>query len=759
MAIIKKTITGLKPDTNYLFTVKPKNTEIAATDDLPDSIRIRVPAYSGTPPKVSNLVLASNFQSAIFKFDPINDADLDYYEYQIFDIDPRINPSALPLDSILSLTGDSERVSGINKATVFVVSVENSTTTSTDETTFPTKYWGRVRAVNTARNASTDWSDVAESDETPLIDEQFIGSLTAAKITSGQISSQEITLNGQGSIIKSSASPGWYIEGDGEFSLGGSSGITYTQNAGVVIGSNVLVSADLEVSAGELLVTGPNPGEILRISNSLPGGNAGMVVGSGVTGATPNNHWFVDGDFRVGGSTDYILWNPQSSELSVKGEIDATTGNIGEWQITEQGLFNTSNETIAEAEPGENLFYRSSVEIYPPGFKEYVGDNVKSFSSIKQTSEWEWNPSFNPDLYSYVSNLSSDNIDFLYKGNTISADPDEFLYSNSSLSVDGLLIRSGDSEADIETALGQKGVFLEVGSLRYWGEPLQVLSEDTSALSISSGSTLDLTAVTTSTLSGQTVNISASGSGSAVNITASNSSITSPTTVINSSGTAFGTTTITSGSSRHTLINGGSNVSLSSNTGRLIISPSTVSTTHLAIDQNTIQAKATGTASAPLYLNDYGGIVYIGGNVNTDIYVTGDIVKVSTGTPMQAFSFQAGWSLANGGELGRYPASSVRYKENISFDIKNDLNPQKILDISVVQFNYKPGVIGKGDSLEGRTLIGLLAEDVHEKYPVACIYNEDGIPERFYELALIPAMLKVIQDLSKKVDDLESRLI
>jgi hypothetical protein len=51
-----------------------------------------------------------------------------------------------------------------------------------------------------------------------LIDEQFIGSLTAAKITAGTIGAHTITLSGANSIIKSStynATTGWQIDGLG----------------------------------------------------------------------------------------------------------------------------------------------------------------------------------------------------------------------------------------------------------------------------------------------------------------------------------------------------------------------------------------------------------------------------------------------------------------------------------------------------------------------------------------------------------------
>ena len=85
MAIIRKAIGGLNPGSDYLFTVKPKNIEIVASDDEQESIRVSIPTFSGTPSTITGLQLASNFQSVIFKFDIINDRDLSYFEYQLYD--------------------------------------------------------------------------------------------------------------------------------------------------------------------------------------------------------------------------------------------------------------------------------------------------------------------------------------------------------------------------------------------------------------------------------------------------------------------------------------------------------------------------------------------------------------------------------------------------------------------------------------------------------------------------------------------------
>ena len=84
MATIKKTITGLKPATNYLFSLKPKNTEISAIDAIPDTIRVQTPSVVSTPSSITGLLLAANFKSAMLSFNHASMVDLDYYEYKIY---------------------------------------------------------------------------------------------------------------------------------------------------------------------------------------------------------------------------------------------------------------------------------------------------------------------------------------------------------------------------------------------------------------------------------------------------------------------------------------------------------------------------------------------------------------------------------------------------------------------------------------------------------------------------------------------------
>lgn len=101
-------------------------------------------------------------------------------------------------------------------------------------------------------------------------------------------------------------------------------------------------------------------------------------------------------------------------------------------------------------------------------------------------------------------------------------------------------------------------------------------------------------------------------------------------------------------------------------------------------------------------------------------------------------------------------SSSKRYKENITDKLDDFLNPEKLYDLPVVQFNYNEE--NKNCDVIGGTQIGLIAEDVAKIYPNACVYNDDGQPENWYERTMIPAILKLVQNQKKLIETLEEKM-
>jgi len=170
----------------------------------------------------------------MFVFDNVLDKDVSSYEYQLYKADQVTG--SFPNYSLIN--NATIYLSGESGSNVFAISVENSSDAQN------IRYYGRVRTKDTSNNYSS-WSPLVLSDQdTPLIGNQFIASLTAAKITAGKIGAHEIILSQAGpqtniaapsnmAILRSSdyngsyssntwtnGSSGWIIAGDGhaEFS-------------------------------------------------------------------------------------------------------------------------------------------------------------------------------------------------------------------------------------------------------------------------------------------------------------------------------------------------------------------------------------------------------------------------------------------------------------------------------------------------------------------------------------------------------------
>lgn len=103
---------------------------------------------------------------------------------------------------------------------------------------------------------------------------------------------------------------------------------------------------------------------------------------------------------------------------------------------------------------------------------------------------------------------------------------------------------------------------------------------------------------------------------------------------------------------------------------------------------------------------------------------------------------------SNGTSVLKLSSSSKRYKDHIGYMSTGEA--EKILDIPVVWFKYKDGYLRSDDAFVGKPIPGFYAEDVEEHYPVAVQRNEDGSVEDWNYRTLIPAMMKLIQELYKR---------
>jgi len=76
--------------------------------------------------------------------------------------------------------------------------------------------------------------------------------------------------------------------------------------------------------------------------------------------------------------------------------------------------------------------------------------------------------------------------------------------------------------------------------------------------------------------------------------------------------------------------------------------------------------------------------------------------------------------------------------------------------ILFVQYNYKKEF--KDNELVAGTQIGVTAEDVEKYYPNALIRNVDGQAESWQDRIMIPAMLKLLQEQKKEIDELKQKI-
>ena len=296
----------------------------------------------------------ASFQNVLFVFDNGTDLDLATYEYELYEEDDIVNPNTPPY---ALQSGATALKAGAGNSSVFAVPVEGSyIDVENDNVVVQKNFFGRVRAKDTSGNTGA-WTAIVKTDpSTPLIDSQYIVSLTADKIKAGTIESAAIVLGGANpanTIIKSltydtsSGAQGWFIRGDGHFSLGGPNGITYN-NSTITIGSAVQVQANL---AADSISVGSGQNQ-LNINDGINGNAGGMTLGD-----PTYNYWYANGNFRVGGPLSYLSWN--GSALTVvgggtfSGALSGGTIQIGSgenvFKADSNGIY-LGNETFANAE-------------------------------------------------------------------------------------------------------------------------------------------------------------------------------------------------------------------------------------------------------------------------------------------------------------------------------------------------------------------------------------------------------------------------
>lgn len=129
--------------------------------------------------------------------------------------------------------------------------------------------------------------------------------------------------------------------------------------------------------------------------------------------------------------------------------------------------------------------------------------------------------------------------------------------------------------------------------------------------------------------------------------------------------------------------------------------------------------------------------------------------KAQTTSAANAFISSDG----NGNVAKTSKTSSRRFKDSITPELDEDLNPEHLYDVDVIQFKYKKDYFTNEDDIRYRkNMIGLIAEDVYDKYKIAADWHVDEdsgevLVDGWNEQYIIPALLKLIQNQHKELQE------
>ena len=137
--------------------------------------------------------------------------------------------------------------------------------------------------------------------------------------------------------------------------------------------------------------------------------------------------------------------------------------------------------------------------------------------------------------------------------------------------------------------------------------------------------------------------------------------------------------------------------------------------------------------------------------------------------PGETVSYQPNLYWAGTGESGtehtrlyytNWSSSSEKIKKQIGSITDARLNPENLYDVDVIQFQYKNKYLSEKDTRFGQDLIGFLIEDLDEKYSVAVdkLDEKDPATWNWNSAYLIPAMLKLIQDQHRDIEELKRKV-
>lgn len=147
-------------------------------------------------------------------------------------------------------------------------------------------------------------------------------------------------------------------------------------------------------------------------------------------------------------------------------------------------------------------------------------------------------------------------------------------------------------------------------------------------------------------------------------------------------------------------------------------------------------------------------------NKNTGKIFTDDTIESSYIYYNETVTNEPNMYITSSGNFRRTTnTSSQRYKKDIKELENEELKPEKLYDLPVRQFKYKKEYQpNEKDCRYNKDLIGFIAEDVAEIYPIATDYNENGEVENWNARYMIPAMLKLIQEQHTEIEQMKEEI-
>ncbi|WP_300685440.1 tail fiber domain-containing protein [Acutalibacter sp. 1XD8-36] len=125
-------------------------------------------------------------------------------------------------------------------------------------------------------------------------------------------------------------------------------------------------------------------------------------------------------------------------------------------------------------------------------------------------------------------------------------------------------------------------------------------------------------------------------------------------------------------------------------------------------------------------------------------------------TTTSDFSYSLG--INSEGKIVKDSSSSRRYKHDIAPVTDKRLDPRRLYELPVVQYVFNDGYLSPGDLRRNKAVIGLIAEDVAEHYPIAATYDGEGGVENWQERYIVPALLALVQEQHHEIEALRERI-